>query len=404
MDQIIEFVNKNAGMVFIALGLFSVLMYKSLAAVSFVAKKVLGLFSYGISVDDTDRFMQYLYPWLSHQKYIRIKTFKVNIPWDGNINSISLDDIDMNPIDGTYYCKVKGRPLFSVNSRVEINGNALHKKADIRIFTLSRNSVRSFVNDVLDYAKTQDAGKVFKPVDRHYWESVCALDTEFFQRQFVSDCAQDILDDIGSFLQSKESYAQKNLKYRKGLLVHGLPGSGKSTLAGQIAAKHHMNVYIMSGADILNAGKLLSTVPHMSLVVFEDLDLSNLMKRDLGDSDKKSDTDSLGAMLAADSTGELLNALDGLVSMTGSIMFATTNKIEELDEALIRHGRFDKKIEMNELTREDQSRYVRRFYGDEDMIIPDTTRPTTIAELTSLCCDNIEYPEGLIEQLQQEPP
>lgn len=249
MEQLITLITENTTMAILAIPFISMFLFKFTAILKSVSSKVTGLFSYGINADENDRFHQYLYPWLSAQKYIRVKNFKIEMPWEPDVNTIGKDDLEYNPISGTYYCKTKGLPLFSVNSRIESNGPKLHKIADVKIFTFSRKKVEKLVAQVLDHAKDKSTGKIFKPSGSSYWNEVASLDTEFFKNQFVSNAGSELFNTVEKFLGSKDIYYQKNLKYRKGILLHGIPGSGKSTLAGQIAAKYGMNVYIMSGSS-----------------------------------------------------------------------------------------------------------------------------------------------------------
>lgn len=407
MEQLTTLINENTAMAILALPFVSMFLFKIGAIFKSVSSKITGLFSYGINADNNDRFHQYLYAWLSEQKYIRVKTFKIEMPWGPNINTLESGDLEYNPIAGTYYCKPKGLPLFSVHSRIETNGNALHKIADVKIFTFSRKKVRKLVDNILEHAKDKSTGKIFKPSGSSYWDEAASLDTEFFNNQFISDSSAKVFKEIETFLGGKETYFQKNLKYRKGMLLHGIPGSGKSTLAGQIAAKYGMNVYIMSGSSFYNAGTLLAAVPNKSLIVFEDFDLANLTKRELQSKEGEDDNgikpqNTQDGFLSTNATAELLNALDGLISMNGSVLIATTNKVEELDEALIRPGRFDSKIEMNGLGKSEQERYIAKFYGEDKVTLPEDTKSLPIADLASKCTDNMNDYDKLIETLTEE--
>ena len=387
----------------------SMFLFKLASIFTFAKNAATGLFSYGINSDQNDRFHECLYPWLSTQKYIRVKTFKINFPWCPPMNSIGFQDLEFNPINGTYYCKIKGLPLFSANSRIEANGYILHKIVDLKIYTFSRKKVNKLVASVLEHAQDKSTGKIFKPSGSDYWNEMPPLDVEFFNNQFMSNASIEVFSVIEKFLSSKESYLRKNLKYRKGVLLHGIPGSGKSTLAGQIAAKYGMNIYVMSGSSLLNAGSLLAAVPHKSLIVFEDFDLANLAKRELPTEDtsvkgpiKQSGDKGIEGFLSTNATAELLNALDGLISMHGSILIATTNKLEDLDAALVRPGRFDSKIEMNGLLKEEQERYIAKFYDKENVVLPDSTKPLPIANIASMCTDNMDDYEKLIQQINGE--
>lgn len=408
MEQIITLLGNNTTVAVLAIPFIMMFLYKITAIFGAIKKRLASVLSYGINVTPDDPLHRYIFSWLADQKYIRAKIFKVRMPWIPS-DELKEKDVSYEPIDGTYFCKIKGLPLFSVNSRIEANGNALHKMADLKIYTLSRKRVEALVDNIIEHdkkAKQNKTGEIYTPGGSDWWSQVAPLDTEFFKNQFVTKSAQAIFDNIEKFLGSKDDYYRKNMKYRKGFLFNGIPGSGKSTLAGQIAARYGFDIYIMPGAALFNSGKLLACVPAGSLVVFEDFDLANLTKRSLpkedDDEPKGKTADSIGGLLTTNATSELLNALDGLVSMKGSILIATTNNVDSLDGALLRPGRFDTHVEMNGIEVDEQERFIARFYDKEKVSLPTDTKSLAIADLAAKCADNIDNFDKLIETLTRE--
>ena len=83
----------------------------------------------------------------------------------------------------------------------------------------------------------------------------------------------------------------------------------------------------------------------------------------------------------------LLNILDGLNECSGRIIIMTTNKIDTLDEALIRPGRIDMKIEFKKCTCYDVYRMIKIFWKEsiiEDDIQKDINDKYTSAEITNI--------------------
>ncbi|CAF2796704.1 unnamed protein product [Rotaria sp. Silwood2] len=102
--------------------------------------------------------------------------------------------------------------------------------------------------------------------------------------------------------------------------------------------------------------QLLSTVPEESIILLEDIDAATV-----GRHYEKDDAIRYQGMKPLTLSG-LLNALDGVISTEGRIIFMTTNFIERLDPALIRPGRVDYKHYIGPLTAYQVERMLIRFY------------------------------------------
>lgn len=148
---------------------------------------------------------------------------------------------------------------------------------------------------------------------------------------------QDILDDVGHFLkpETKTWYIEHCLPRRRSYLFYGPPGTGKTSTIRVIASKFQLTCCYLSMAltSLDNEGltDALASLPERPLVVLEDVDaLFNL--------DRENAT-SGGVTFSG-----LLNALDGLVSTDGVITILTTNNVNQLNKAVVRGGRVDRRF------------------------------------------------------------
>jgi hypothetical protein len=141
-----------------------------------------------------------------------------------------------------------------------------------------------------------------------------------------------IIGYLTDFLSHKEAYMKADIPFRTGILLHGEPGSGKSSTALAIANELKMNVFIIPLSALLNDESLsdcFANIPPNSIVILEDIDIVKAVK-------DRDDNDEQGVTMQG-----MLNVLDGFQSPPGVITIMTTNRLEVLNDAIIRPGRVD---------------------------------------------------------------
>lgn len=111
--------------------------------------------------------------------------------------------------------------------------------------------------------------------------------------------------------------------------------------------------------------RIINQVPVRSAIVFEDLDVLSPHRTSNSLDDKETTTASLRQPLKPGSLtlSGLLNALDGLSAQEGRIIFATSNKYDDLDLALRRPGRLDRHFEFSNATKQQTKEFFLNFYG-----------------------------------------
>lgn len=223
-------------------------------------------------------------------------------------------------------------------------------------------------------------------------------------RTVVLDPQQKIqvLSDINEYLHpaTPRWYANRGIPLRRGYLFHGPPGTGKTSLSFALAGVFGLDIYVISLLESTiteeDLGALFNSLPRRCVVLLEDIDTAGLTRREddsekhtdekeekkdsKGDKDgsskPKSDDDFKLSDLAREfrkhpfsadkkegiSLSGLLNAIDGVASHEGRVLIMTTNKPEDLDEALIRPGRVDLQVAFTNATQEQARELFERMY------------------------------------------
>ena len=156
------------------------------------------------------------------------------------------------------------------------------------------------------------------------------------------DEAKESLQEIIDFLHNPQKYAEIGAKLPKGALLVGSPGTGKTLLAKAVAGEAGVPFFSISGSDFeeMFVGVGASRVRDLfqqatkvapSIIFIDEIDAVG-HRRDsrLGYNDQ--------------TLNQLLGELDGFDSTKGVVILAATNRPEILDKALLRAGRFDRRI------------------------------------------------------------
>ncbi len=173
---------------------------------------------------------------------------------------------------------------------------------------------------------------------------------------------ESIVSDVKGFLDSAKWYYDRCIPYRRGYMLHGPSGTGKSSFIRALAGELDYNIAMLNlserGLTDDRLNHLLTITPRRTIVLLEDADAAFTKLR--------TQTDEDGYRGANVTFSGLLNALDGVASPEGRIVFLTTNHLERLDSALVRPGRVDLAVRLGEATRWQVAKMWDRFYGEFD--------------------------------------
>lgn len=194
--------------------------------------------------------------------------------------------------------------------------------------------------------------------------------------------AKDSVADIVSFIKNPGKYSKLGARMPRGVIFYGPPGTGKTLLAKAISGEAGVPFYAVSGSDFVQmyvgvgAGRIRELFSKAreakKAVIFID-EIDALGKKRTG-----------GAVGGNDEREQTLNALltemSGFSSTDGIVVIAATNRLDTLDEALLRPGRFDRQVEISLPDMKAREQIIRHHAANkpigEDVDLAKLSKPT----------------------------
>lgn len=296
--------------------------------------------------------------------------------------------------------KLKGDPIIFFTRTSEEKNNKIRpvERLYFKVFKWRQQYIEKLINDTFIKSEDTREPQLFVSVG-NYWKSVDhGFNLASPNMDMLSPETKEIFNDVGRFIDKKQWYIDRNIKYKRGYMLHGVPGTGKSTIIQMLGAHFGLDIYYCKSQDFIspNVTNLLADViVQPSIIVVEDID-SIAEEREL----EEGETEDILHALNKNSMGTILNALDGIVSYDGSIFVCTTNHIEKIDSAIKRPGRIDMIQEIKVLDQELIVKHINKFYETNYMIDELIgVSPKTIAELQNNMLMN-ETVEELFKSLK----
>jgi len=160
--------------------------------------------------------------------------------------------------------------------------------------------------------------------------------------------AKESVRDIVDYLREPDKYARYGARMPKGILLHGKPGTGKTLMARAMAGEAGVPFYAVSGSDFVQmyVGVGAARVRELfkkareagrGVIFIDEIDALGKKRSDgLNGNDEREQT-----------LNALLTEMQGFADETGIIVIAATNRPDTLDDALLRPGRFDRRVEIS---------------------------------------------------------
>jgi cell division protease FtsH len=197
------------------------------------------------------------------------------------------------------------------------------------------------------------------------------------------DNAKDELEEIVDFLKNPNRYLGSGAKIPRGALLAGKPGTGKTLLARAIAgessvpfiqcsAANFIEMFVGVGAKRVRDLFQQARENQPCIIFIDEIDAVGKKRSGTGmpSNDEREQT-----------INQLLTEMDGFDNETGIVVIAATNRIDILDDALLRPGRFDRKIQVSLPTVRGRKKilgvHARDKKLDEDVSLGDLAKQTT---------------------------
>lgn len=271
------------------------------------------------------------------------------------VNANKIEKVMINLSDSTFVAVGKNEKMYTVDNPKYDNfkKDLLEKGVEV-----TEEHATSYVNlmfNVLQLAIMIVIGFAFyNLMKQQVGSSVSDVSAEYKNGTRVKTTFKDIaglkqvksdMELLIDFLKEPEKFNEAGAKMPKGVILTGPPGTGKTLLAKAIAGEANVPFFSVSGSDFIEmfvgvgakrVRELFKSAEKVApCIIFID------------------EIDAIGGSREAQASGNteqrqtinaLLSAMDGFSGREGILVIAATNRIDDLDPALIRPGRFDKQI------------------------------------------------------------
>ena len=168
------------------------------------------------------------------------------------------------------------------------------------------------------------------------------------------------LEEIIDFLKSPKKYRDLDIRLPKGVLLVGPPGVGKTLISKAVAGEANVPFFYQSGASFVHiyvgmgakrVSELFKKAKQMapSIIFIDEIDAVGKSRGEFRNDEREV------------TLNQLLTEMDGFEDSSGVIVIGATNKIDMLDEALLRAGRFDRRIHISLPDLEDRTKTLELY-------------------------------------------
>jgi ATP-dependent metalloprotease FtsH len=200
-------------------------------------------------------------------------------------------------------------------------------------------------------------------VDKDFNITPQVSDVTFDDVAGISEVKEELVE-IVDFLKNPQKYKKFGIKLPKGVLLVGPPGVGKTLIAKAVAGEAGVPFFYQSGAGFVQMfvgvgakrvrqlfSKAKQNAP--SIIFIDEIDAIGKARGGLRNDEREA------------TLNQLLTEMDGFEKSEGVIVIAATNKVDLLDDALLRAGRFDRRVYVELPGLEDREAILKIYLKDK---------------------------------------
>ena len=229
----------------------------------------------------------------------------------------------------------------------------LKKDYDFLFFVFILTALLAMFFSILYFARKKSNFIIQAPQNKQNQNAISNLDYSNSIKPVISNISFDDvagvddvkleLSEIVDFLKNPKKYKDFGIKMPKGVLMVGPPGVGKTLIAKAVAGEASVPFFYQSGASFVEiyvgmgakrVRELFSRAKMMSpsIIFIDEIDAVGKARGEISNVERDN------------TLNQLLTQMDGFEDNSGVIVIAATNKIELMDPALLRSGRFDRRV------------------------------------------------------------
>lgn len=317
-----------------------------------------------VSVRGNQYSYDYINTWIAKRPFSRkahrLQLVEVNDE-DGEKKSF-----DFTLGTGQHLVRHDGRFLWINRMRNEktISNGQKNNAETLEITTFGRSQValRTIINEACSEYNDGSNVRVYMWDDGYFKVADIKTKRSLGSIFLPEDQKQRLVDDLELFYAKRTVYAARGTPWRRGYLLRGQPGTGKTSLIFALASHFDKPIYIINLANVGGDQELLNAMNSAGsagFILTEDIDGVDVthQRSETGINNTNNDSMDKGRLTLAG----ILNAVDGIASREGRVLFVTSNHAEKLDTALIRPGRIDCDETIGPLGVEDARRMAAAF-------------------------------------------